>query len=218
MTVSTDDGGILFCEDCTLRWEGTLTAWADRCPVCAVEAAESAARRAEDRADRIGLLNRAYAGIIRWLGYDADLASPNFPLSQADFDKVEGRKLSREKRSWAAFEIGPPPPNVKVVGVERIDEDMKGAVDADGRALAPRTFLRVEYVTRRGLKLASAITLARVEGARAMLASAVGRLRSRAKFDHDGPEGLWFRAAASEIETMGDDATVNAAIREAGER
>ncbi len=62
----------------------------------------------------------------------------------------------------------------------------------------------------------AALQRARVEGARAMLASAAGRLR--AKFDPEDRIHRAFVAAASEIETMGDDATVNAAIREAGLR
>ncbi len=56
---------------------------------------------------------------------------------------------------------------------------------------------------------------ARVEGARAMLACAAGRLR--AKFDPNDYIYRTFVMAAGEIEMMGDDATVNAAIREAKE-
>lgn len=55
---------------------------------------------------------------------------------------------------------------------------------------------------------------ARADGARAMRAACEGRLRARAA-DEYGPAAAGLRMAAVELSTMGDDATVAAAIREA---
>lgn len=104
------------------------------------------------------------------------------------------------------------PRTVQAVGASR-------AADATERELARMTAVTIEQgallsVFRRN---ADRTTEQReVNAARAMLAAAAGRLRARAGSDADASDVLAYamRCAASEIETMSDDAVVLGVLRE----
>jgi len=149
MSGELDDDGFMCCMKCGLRWDPAT--WPDECcdrhddecPVCALrvvtERAASLHTESEQRDEavgRVGRLNKAFAGIIRSLGYDPESARPNYPLTTTDFDRCQGFNISPVDRCFGGIEgIWK---DSKIVRVTRIDEDKRGP--------GARSFLRVEYI------------------------------------------------------------------------